>query len=240
MNSRIKAYSLPAILTLACSFVFADGDSRKAAPAEQEFSKSTLNVLAKAVLVGPEGWEKTGGSTVSADLKVVYTEVNQPLRLEYHVEWQDSKRMMDAEMQRSQELMKLAKKPGFTGEGVDELQKKLEPRDVKARIDVLTNISSQGIYEKVSPAPAIAGGLAYQSQGEYKSGWREGSTYVFLGSGWKMGTSGGTYINFMPGKKASGSTVVQNLVVKIQADPKRAAQIIQKIDWAALNALLTK
>ncbi|MBU4318973.1 MAG: hypothetical protein KKF30_17085 [Proteobacteria bacterium] len=55
-----------------------------------------------------------------------------------------------------------------------------------------------------------------------------------------MGTDGGTYINFMPGKKAALSTVVQNIVIKIQADPNRTKQMIQKMDLEALNALINK
>jgi hypothetical protein len=33
--------------------------------------------------------------------------------------------------------------------------------------------------------------------------------------------------------------VVQNIVVKVQADPKRAERIIQKIDWESLKKLIT-
>jgi hypothetical protein len=225
---------------LVFSLAFADGDSRKPTPAEKDFHKTVLGAFARAIPPGPEGWEKTGSSTEVAELREIYSDKDQPFKIDYCAEWQNSKKMQEAQMQLNQELMKLAKKPGFTGEGVEELQRKLEPQDVKVRIDISANVWSQGIYEKASPAPAIAGGLVYKSQGEYKSGWREGSTYVFLGKNWKPDNRGGTYINFALDKNKTSSTVIENLVVKVQAAPNRADQIIQKTDWEALKAMIKK
>jgi hypothetical protein len=243
MDSRDNVYSLLAILTLACSIVFADGDSRKATPAEKDFGKLVFSVIAKALPPGPEGWEKTGDSTVDTDLKTLYTDVNKPLRIEYCAAWQNSKRMQEAQIQLNQELIKLAPKPGASMAQIEELQKKMEElqkkselQDAKARIDLYTNITSQSLYDKASPATAIAGGLVYRTDGKYiNGGWREGSTFVFLGGNWKLA---GNYANFTPEKPAASSMVIQNIVVKIQADPKRADQFIQKIDWQALKALI--
>jgi len=47
-------------------------------------------------------------------------------------------------------------------------------------------------------------------------------------------------MHFTPGEKPALSTVVQNIVIKIQADPNRTKQMIQKMDWEALNALINK
>lgn len=223
---------------LVCSIVFADGDSRRATQAEKDFNKSILNTFAKAVPPGPAGWEKTEDSTEIKELQIVYSAENRPLKVEYRIAWEDSKQIRDADVKFQEELIKLAQKPGFKGDGVDELQEKMTPHDVKVRIDISANLTSQGISEKVNPAPAIAGGLVYQSQGQYRSGWNEGSTYVFLGKGWKMNNSAGTYVDFKPEKWLTSSTVVQNIVVRVQADPKRAAQIIQKIDWETLKNLI--
>jgi hypothetical protein len=237
----MKRYVFLTVLSLLlCSFVFADGDSRKPTQTEKDFNKLILNTFAKAVPPGPGGWERTPDSTEIGELQVVYSAVNQPLKVEYHIIWEDAKRKREADVQFQEELIKLSQKPGFTGEGVDELQKKMEPHDVKVRIDITANLTSQGIYEKVNPASAIAGGMVYQSQSQYKNGWNEGSTYVFFGKGWKMtsNSSGGTYIDFKPEKWFPSSTVVQNIVVRVQADSKRAEQIIQKIDWEALKKLI--
>lgn len=38
--------------------------------------------------------------------------------------------------------------------------------------------------------------------------------------------------------KSIPSTVVQNIFIKIQADPARGQQIIQKINWEALEKLI--
>jgi hypothetical protein len=239
MQSRITIAGFLAVLVLACSMIFADGDSRKSTPGEKEFGKSALDVIVKAVSVGPEGWETAVNSR--SDIQILYTEINEPMRLEYHVEWQDKNKTMAGQAQMAQEMMNLAKKPGFSEKDVEALTKKMEPHDANVRIDVLTNINSQGINEKVAPAAAIAGGLVYKSESGYRTvSWIEGSTYVFLGSAWKMGTSTGTYVNFTPVKKATSSTVIQNMVVKIRADAKRSEQLIQKIDWESLQKLISK
>lgn len=232
-----------ALSVLACSIVLADGDSRKPTQAEKDFNNKVLSVIDKAMPAGPEGWEKSGNSTGIPELETVYTEAKEPLRMDYCIAWDDSKRQSEARDRFDEELTKLARKPGSTAGQLEELQQKMVLRDATVRIDVYVNIaSSHGIYEKVAPAPAVAGGLAYRGPGEYTSdtGWREGPTYVFLGKSWKLDTSGGTYVNFTPGKKAIASTAVQNIVVKVQADSSRARRIVQAIDWEALNALMNK
>jgi hypothetical protein len=221
-----------AISSLLVCLVFADGDSRKPTQGEKEFNKSIVNALAKALPPGPQGWEKTGSGDVNSDLTAVYTAANEPLRVEYFVVWKDNKKVQAAQMQLNEELMKLTQKPGFKGEGLEELQKKLEPKDVEARIDVTANLlGSQSIYDKATTAPAIGGGLVYRSQK---------ALYIFLGKGWKATGGGGTYVGFTPDKSIASSTVVQNIVLKIQAEPGRADQLAQSINWEALNGLIKK
>jgi hypothetical protein len=242
MKNRMTIFFLAILSLIVCSIVFADGDSRKPTPAEKDFSKSVLNAIAKAMPPGPEGWEKTGESTVISDLTVVYSAANDPIKIEYCIAWQDTKRIHAAQIQQNEDLMKIAKKPGFTAKELEESQKKFEPQDVKVRIDVIANLSSQSIYEKVSPAPAMGGGLVYKSQGEFRSssGWREGATYIFLGKSWKMITGGGTYVNFTPDKKAASSTIIQSIMVKIQAESGRTERMAQSINWEDLNSLIKK
>lgn len=224
---------------LVCSLVFADGASRQPTQPEKDFNKFILNTFAKAVPPGPAGWEKTPSSTEIGELQVVYSGEKDPLQVEYRIDWEDTKRIQEAQIKLQEELIKLAQKPGFTGEGVDELQKKMEPRDVRVRIDFCANMSSVSIYDKIAPAPAIAGGLVYRSQGAYRNGWSEGSTYIFLGKNWKATIGAdGSYVTHTPDKSITSSTVVQNIYVRVQADSKRADRIIQKIDWEALKKLI--
>lgn len=238
----IWVLSLLTLLILTTfSLVLADGDTRPATPAEKELHKTVLQTFAKAVPPGPEGWEKTGDSTEIKDIQYVPDIKNLPLRVEYRMVWQNAKQIRDANIKFQEELIKLAKKPGFTGEGVDELQRTISPHDVKVRIDVAANLTSQGIYEKAAPAAAIAGGLVYRSQGDYRSNeWSEGSTYVFLGKIWKMSSSSssGSYIDFKPEKPLTAAAVVRNIAVRIQADPARGQQYIDKIDWESLKKLI--
>jgi hypothetical protein len=220
-----------AVSSLLTCLVFADGDSRKPTQGEIEFNKTTMGALAKALPAGPEGWDKSGGSNLNSNLNAVYSEPNVPLRIEYYVAWKDNKKSQAAQMQLSEELMKLTQKPGFKGEGVEELQKKLEPKDIEARIDVIANLGSQSIYEKASTAAPIGGGLVYRTPK---------ALFVFLGKGWKTSGGGGTYVTFTPDKGITSSTVVQNIAIKIQAEPGRADQLAQSINWEALNSLIKK
>lgn len=220
------------LLLLLGSLVFADGDSRKPTQAEKDFDKSILNTFAKAVPPPPAGWEKTSASTVITDLRTVYSEINEPFRTEFYAVWQNSKAIQEGQMRMNEELMKLTKKPGFTAKELEDLQKRMEVKDTEARVEITTNVSSQGIQEK-APLPAIAGALTYRSR-------RSGVTFVFMGNGWKVDPRGADYIMFTPAKKATTSTVVQNLVVKISADAGRTDQIVKGIDWELLKTLINK
>jgi hypothetical protein len=237
MNDRTM-FSLPTILIalvsaslLAC-VVFADGDSRKPTQGEKDFNKSIQGALAKALPPGPEGWDKSGAADPGASLTAVYSGPNEPLRVDYYVWWRDNKKAQASQIQLTEELMKLAQKPGFKGEGVEELQKRLEPKDIEARIDVTANLlGSESIYDKATTAPSIGGGLVYRTQK---------ALYVFLGKGWKTSGGGATYVAFTPDKSITSSTVVQNVVVRIKAEAGRADQLAQKINWDALNGLIKK
>jgi hypothetical protein len=227
---------------LAFSIVFADGDSRLATKGEKDFTQSVLNVFAKSALSGPEGWDQTSDTTVIEELERVTTGAEQqPLQVEYCIAWQDTKRINEGQEKLNIELEKLAKGPAanITTKSIEELQKRVTPHDVKVRIDLQANILNYGIYEQINPAVAIAGGQVYQSPGKFDSntGWREGSVYVFLGKNWKLSRDGGTYMN-TTATKGVPHTVVQTILVKVQADPTRAQQIIQKIDWEALKKLI--
>ena len=225
---------------MAFSVVLADGPSRPATQAEKDFTKSVLDVFAKAVPPGPKGWDRTNDSTVIKELeRVTDGAEKQPLQVHYCMAWQNTKDINSAWAKLNADLAKLAKKPGVSGKEIEQLAEKMAPHDVKVRIDLNANVLSEGIYGQIDPAPAIAGGLVCRSQAEYRAntGWREGSTYVFLGKDWKMDKSTTTYVNFSPDKNVS-HTAVQSIVVKVQADSNRAQQILQEIDWEALKKLI--
>lgn len=237
MNNRTRIsfrtiFVLPALSGLLACIVFADGDSRKPTQGEKEFNKSIMGALAKTLPPGPEGWDKTGATDIGSNLNAVYSAPNEPLRVDYYVSWKDNKTEQAAQMKMNEELIKLTQKPGFKGEGLEELQKKFETKGLDARIDVTANLpGSQSIYEKATTAPAIGGGLVYRT---------EKAIYIFLGKGWKTTGGGGTYVGFTPDKSITSSTTVQNIVVKIQAEPSRADRLAQSINWEALNALIKK
>jgi hypothetical protein len=121
----------------------------------------------------------------------------------------------------------------------DGIMEKMSARDVSIKVSIQVNEFSHGLVETVIPDAAVAGCLTYRSQGEWtkNNGWRDGTTYVFLGKGWQLKSDGGSYIE-TKALKGIPSTAVQTLSVSIQADSARAKQVLEKIDWTALKKLI--
>jgi hypothetical protein len=121
----------------------------------------------------------------------------------------------------------------------DNTMEKMSARDVSIKVSIQVNNLSLGLYEPVSQDAPVAGGLTYRSQGVWTkdNGWREGTTYIFLGKGWKMKTDGGTSID-TKAQQGVPSTAVQAIIVWVQADPARTKQVLEKIDWNALKKLI--
>ncbi|MGD0339778.1 MAG: hypothetical protein ABSB78_13435 [Bacteroidota bacterium] len=121
----------------------------------------------------------------------------------------------------------------------DGIMQKMSAHDVSIQVGIQVNEFSHALYETVVQDAPVAGGLTYRSQGVWikDKGWREGTTYVFLGKGWHMKTDGGTSIETKE-QKGIPSTAVQTIFVWVQADPARAKQVLEKIDWNALKKLI--
>ena len=121
----------------------------------------------------------------------------------------------------------------------DGIMEKMSARDVSIKVGIQVNNLSEGLNESVVQDAPVAGCLTYRSQGEWtkNNGWLEGTTYVLLGKGWQLKTDGGTSIEKKE-RKGIPSTTVQAIIVWVQADPARAKQVLEKIDWNALKKLI--
>jgi hypothetical protein len=122
---------------------------------------------------------------------------------------------------------------------IDDIIRTKSPHDVRCRVDIKVNEFAESFYDSISQESPIAGAKVIRTPGEYSknSGWREGTTYVFLGKNWQLKRNGGSY---MEAKKTIDvpSLVVQTIIVEVQADPHRAAAILEKINWEALKKLM--
>jgi hypothetical protein len=121
----------------------------------------------------------------------------------------------------------------------DSIMEKMSARDVSIKVSIQVNNLSEGLNESVVQDAPVAGCLTYRSQGRWtkENGWLEGTTYVLLGKGWQLKTDGGTSIETKE-RKGIPSTTVQAIIVWVQADPARAKQVLEKIDWSALKKLI--
>ncbi|MGD1044552.1 MAG: hypothetical protein ABR936_04375 [Bacteroidota bacterium] len=121
----------------------------------------------------------------------------------------------------------------------DGIMEKMSARDVSIKVSIQVNEFSEGLNESVVQDAPVAGCLTYRSQGEWtkSNGWLEGTTYVLFGKGWHLKTDGGTSIETKE-RKGIPSTTVQAIIVCVQADPARAKQVLEKIDWNLLKKII--
>jgi hypothetical protein len=223
---------------LLCSVVFADSAERPPTKSEKEFYHSVMSTFIKAAPSKPEGWDQIDFFHDEELQRVTTGLEHLPFRVAYFIGWQDTPAINAGQEKLSVEIMKMSKE-NITDKSVEDLQKRVTPHDVKVRVDLQANFLSLCITGKINPAPAIAGGLTYRIDSKYDSDgvWVEGATYIFLGKGWRLDTSSGTYMNFTP-NKSTPSLTVQNIAVKITADPNRVQTLVQQIDWDALKNMI--
>lgn len=238
-----KVFVFSVILSfLFCTVALADSGERAPTQSEKDFYQKVLNTLIKVIPPQPAGWDQDVFFHSLKLERVTAGLEKEPFRVEYFTGWRDTKTINASQEKLAAAYMELSKNPAnITDKAIEELQKKVEPHDVTLRIDLEVNFDSIYIGDPPKPAPAVADGLVYRTDSKWDSGggWREGTTFVFLGKGWRLDTSAGIYMNFKP-NPATPSLVAQCITVKIKADPDRAKKIIEKIDWSSLKALLNK
>lgn len=124
----------------------------------------------------------------------------------------------------------------------DELEKNKIPRDTCVIVTVMVNDFQQTVWQ-CEKQPSIEGCQVYRSTSQEAicdtslGRWLEGSTWMYLGNNWKLKNDGyGSFI-FSPANGVPYLTV-QAMVVQIEAEPERAKQMLQQIDWASLKKLI--
>ena len=153
---------------------------------------------------------------------------------------------MDKAMKLQTEMEKIAVKMNTSYAGNDaeqnELLKKMAPHDVDAGIYIVANSFFESFYNPVKSEEPVVGGLVYRSEEEFtpERGWREGYTYVFLGGNWKFKQDGGYGLMETAVNQGLSNLTVQTIIVRIQAAPARARELIQKIDWELLKKSIKK
>lgn len=113
-------------------------------------------------------------------------------------------------------------------------------RDVDASVTILVNAFGEDFIGWATADKPVAGLAVYRQEGEDapRFGWREGTTWVFLGPGWKLiRTEDSAHMENEP-RAGLASTKVQTLVVRVRGDAKRARKIVEAMDWNALKALV--
>ncbi len=111
-------------------------------------------------------------------------------------------------------------------------------RDAEVEIHLKANETELWLPERASKEAPVAGGIAYRVEEEQREGegWREGTTYVLVGS-WKTLQEGGA-TRLTAETAGAPTTSLKTLLVEVKADKARARGILEKLDWASLKALM--
>jgi hypothetical protein len=217
----------------------ADGDSRPITVAEKAFHARIRQALIKALPVAPPGWAVEGEEGEPSAVSTGSEKL--PYRFTWHTRWNDTKRAQEAQAALAETLVPKLKNipPAQMEAAINETMRKMTPRDVEVLINVTVNHFYEPLPKNAVSAPAVAGALSWRTPSEYQgqTDWREGTTWVVLGKGWKHVTTGGFWLETAP-NKGIGPLELQALVVRIQADPARARTIVEKTDWESLKKLL--
>jgi len=115
-----------------------------------------------------------------------------------------------------------------------------QARDVEAKLTLLVNEFGEDFIGRVTPERPVAGLAAYRQEGEDdpRYGWREGTTWVFLGPGWKLVKNEDSAHMENEPRPGVAHSEAQTIVARVRADAKRARKIVEALDWEALKALV--
>jgi len=127
------------------------------------------------------------------------------------------------------------------------IRRELSPRDWKATVDIVVNGFRMDLVCPLNelPLPPIAGARVLQEEGMYGEDgtWEEGSTYVFMGDGWRLDEHGPAEDRMIMQFAERGDvprTTVQAIIIRVEAEADRAQSILRSIDWNMLNSLLRR
>lgn len=270
---------------LSAVYVHADDTARRATPEEQDFYRSTQDLLA-AALPGdtPDGWEITG-QTETSGLEIVAENIHtRPMVVEYHLEWTNASLKQQVQDAAIAEISKVSANPPISDaqileyemlaekvaeaaaagnvmvvqilkremeqkaaiintafaamdEKIAEINRSEAATDTYAAIYLMAN----NLYQRLDPEAEqviVAGFPAFRTKGYRSSSndWREGATIIFMGGNWFVPAGKSAY-QFAKDESVP-HTKLQSIVVWIEADPKRAASIVEMIDWQALQTAI--
>jgi hypothetical protein len=102
--------------------------------------------------------------------------------------------------------------------------------DAKVRVETNSRYEYLQVAGQVAVGPGITG---YHVKG---SGDNQGTTWVFLGP-WQISKDGSSTRFQLPQLTGPSCSVV-TVKVQVEADQARAKGILEKVDWAALKALI--
>ncbi len=123
-----------------------------------------------------------------------------------------------------------------------EVIEKLAARDARAVARIGVNQFYQGFDSEPVTGTLADGTTFYRVENGrmYNESWVEGTSYVLLGKDWKRQNDDAGISMEKPEEAGKPHTTVQSLVIAVEAEQKRANDILNSVNLQALKALLEK
>ncbi|MBN1905123.1 MAG: hypothetical protein JW927_08505 [Deltaproteobacteria bacterium] len=122
---------------------------------------------------------------------------------------------------------------------IDQKIAELTPHDIELRVDFSANLFYQQFMDIPAKQDVFEGCKIFRIDelGQTEQGWREGSTYIFIGYFNYVKQDSNPY---MEAKPIPGilHTKVQTVVIRITGEKNRAQEFIKKMDLKAIKSLM--
>ncbi len=119
---------------------------------------------------------------------------------------------------------------------------KLAARDARAVVRIGINQFYQGFDAEPAAAKLADGTVFYRVENGrmYNESWVEGTSYILFGKNWKMQQDEAGYSAEVPEAPDTPHTTIQTVVLAVEAEQKRARQILDSMNLKALKELLSQ
>lgn len=127
-----------------------------------------------------------------------------------------------------------------TDKGIRDIIESMAPRDVKVIVRIAINQFYQG-FDGEPTAGTLADGTGFyrvENGRMFNESWVEGTTYIFLGKGWEIKKEEAAVAMEKAEEKNSPHTRVQSIIIAVEAEQKKAADVLAGMNLKALQDLI--
>lgn len=127
-----------------------------------------------------------------------------------------------------------------TDKGINDIIERLAPRDSRIVVRIALNQFYQGFDVAPTPGKLADGTVFYRLENSrmFNEGWVEGTSYVLLGKGWETKADEACISMEKAAETDKPYTMVQSVIIAVEAEQKRATEVLNSMNLKALQALI--